>query len=165
MTRLEAWSMHTANALVGGTGLIYAWMRYCAVPADEFAVVNHPLQPALQHAHVVFAPLLVFAAGLIWQRHVGSRLRSGLRENRTTGLALALTLVPMTASGYLLQTATVEAWRTAWIVVHVATSVLWLAGYVAHLLGAVAFDLKSRSAAAESLGIEARATESLERRS
>jgi hypothetical protein len=134
VSRLEAWSVHSANALVGGTGLIYAWMRYFAVPADEFAIVNHPWQPALQHAHVLSAPLLVFAGGLIWQRHVWARVRGKFEQRRASGLALALTLVPMIASGYLIQTATDDAWRTAWIAVHLVASGLWLAGYVAHLV-------------------------------
>lgn len=141
--------MHVANVLVGGTGLVYAWMRYCATPNDEFAVVNHPLQPAVQHAHVVFAPLLVFAGGLIWQRHVWQRVRNGMQQRRRSGLALALTLVPMTISGYLLQTADGAAWRTAWLAVHLASSALWIAGYVVHL-ATRAGEVQTRAGAAGS---------------
>jgi undecaprenyl pyrophosphate phosphatase UppP len=126
--------MHAANALVGGTGLVYAWMCYFAVPVDEFAIVNHPWQPALQHAHVLSAPLLVFAGGVIWHRHVWTRVRDKFKQRRTTGLGLALTLVPMIASGYLIQTAGDELWRKLWVAVHLVSSGLWLAGYVAHLL-------------------------------
>jgi hypothetical protein len=133
VTRLEAWLLHVANLLVGGTGLVYAWMRYLARPADEFALVNHPLQPTVQHAHVLAAPLLVFAVGMIWRRHVAARVLGGHRPRRRTGLGLALSLAPMVASGYLLQTASGEGWRTAWIAVHLATSGLWLAAYGVHL--------------------------------
>ena len=63
MTRAEAWLQHLANVLVGGTGLVYGWMRYFAEPADEFSVVNHPWQPDLHSLHVITAPLLVFASG------------------------------------------------------------------------------------------------------
>ena len=134
MTRFEAWTLHLSNALVGGTGLVYAWMRYVAEPADEFAVVNHPWQPDVQHLHIWFAPLLVFGGGLIFQRHVLGRLRAGFRPRLATGLLLALSLVPMTASGYLLQTSSSEVWRTTWIAVHLSTSVLWVLGYLVHLV-------------------------------
>ena len=126
--------LHVSNALVGGTGIVYAWMRYFARAADEFAVVNHPLQPTFQQLHILAAPLLVFASGLIFQRHILARVRSGFRPRRPTGLLLASLLVPMIASGYLLQTSSTEPWRTVWIAVHLATSVLWIAGYAIHLL-------------------------------
>ena len=57
MTRLEAWFLHVATILVGGGGLVYAWMRYFVRPDDPFAVVNHPWQPAVhsqdRHQHAV----------------------------------------------------------------------------------------------------------------
>jgi hypothetical protein len=134
VTRTEAWLQHVSNLLVGGTGVVYAWMRYVAEPEDEFALVNHPWQPDVQHLHVIVAPALVFAVGVIWSRHVWARIRAGFRPRRPTGLVLAASLVPMIASGYQLQTAVDEGWRTAWIVVHVATSVLWMLGYLVHQL-------------------------------
>jgi hypothetical protein len=134
VTRAETWLQHVSNLLVGGTGVVYGWMRYAVEPEDEFALVNHPWQPDAQHLHVLVAPLLVFAVGLIWSRHVWTRIRAGFRPRRPTGLVLAASLVPMIASGYLLQTAVEEAWRTAWIVVHVAASGLWIAGYLVHQL-------------------------------
>ena len=68
MTRAEAWCLWLASLLVGGTGIVYAVMRYACTPADPFAVVNHPWQPQAQHWHVLLAPTLVFALGLIWRR-------------------------------------------------------------------------------------------------
>lgn len=134
MTRAEAWLQHAANLLVGGTGLVYAWMRYLVEPDDPYAVVNHPLERDVQHLHVLAAPLLVFAVALIWQRHVWVRVRSGFAPRRATGLALASSFVPMLASGYLLQTAESEAWREAWVWVHGSTSCLWLAAMGVHLV-------------------------------
>ena len=132
MTRLEAWFLHLATLLVGGTGLVYAWMRYLARPDDPFAVVNHPWQPATQHLHVVAAPLLVFAVGLIWKAHAwaGFRLRAASRW--ASGVGLLATAGPMVASGYLLQTATAPGWRTAWLAIHLVASALWLGGYLVH---------------------------------
>jgi hypothetical protein len=121
VSRVELWLLHAGTALVGGTGLVYAWMLYL-------------LKPDAQHLHVLAAPLLVFAAGLIWRRHVWGGWRSGQPARRRSGVALALTLLPMVASGYLLQTAVDDAWRQAWVAVHLAASALWLAGYLVHQL-------------------------------
>lgn len=132
MTRVQAWLLHLANLLVGGTGAAYAGMLYLLRPADEFAVVNHPWQPHAQHLHVLFAPLLVFAVGFIWQSHALARKRKGTQPRRKSGLELLYTFFPMAFSGYLLQIAVDDAWRQAWVVVHVAVSVLWLLGYLVH---------------------------------
>lgn len=132
MTRVQAWLLHVANILVGGTGAVYAVMLYFLTPEDEFAVVNHPWQPHAQHLHVLFAPLLVFAVGIIWQSHTVARWRKGTRPRRTSGLELMVTFFPMVASGYLLQVSVDEQWRRAWVIVHVTVSVLWLAGYLLH---------------------------------
>lgn len=134
MTRAEAWLQHLSNLLVGGTGLIYAWMRYALAPEDPYAVVNHRFERDVQHLHLLTAPLLVFAVALVWQRHVWARVRSGFAPRRPTGLALAISFAPMLASGYLLQTAQSQAWRTAWIWVHLSSSGLWLVALAVHLL-------------------------------
>ncbi|HBL28211.1 MAG TPA: hypothetical protein DD490_15360 [Acidobacteria bacterium] len=132
MSRFERWLLHVATLLVAGTGLVYAWMIYFARPADPYAVVNHPWQPATQHLHVLVAPLLVFGAGVIWRRHVWAQWQRRVPQGLASGVALGLTLIPMIVSGYLLQTATGDTWRKVWVWVHIATSVLWLAGYLAH---------------------------------
>jgi hypothetical protein len=134
MTRTEAWLMHLASVLVGGTGLIYAWMLYLVEPADELAVVNHPAQPFFQHAHVWTAPLLVFALGLVWKSHAWACSRHGVGSRRGSGVALMATAAPMILSGYLLQTAVAPGWRGAWLAVHLAASALWIAGTLVHQL-------------------------------
>ncbi len=134
LSRAEAWSSHLANLAAGGTGLVYAWTCYLVEPADPFAVVNHPWQPALRHLHVLAAPLLLFACGWIGRDHAWRRVRSGHRERRRSGLALFLLVAPMALSGYLLQTGADERWRQVWVVVHVASSCLWVVAYLAHQL-------------------------------
>jgi hypothetical protein len=131
LTRFEAWTLNVSTLLVGGTGLVYAWMIYLVHPSDPDALVNHPWQPHVQHLHILVAPLLVFAAGLIWRRHVWAGWKSSL-ERRRSGLSLALTLVPMVASGYLIQTAVEASWRQVWVVVHLAASGLWLLVILVH---------------------------------
>ena len=131
MTRAERLFVHVANGLVGGTGVVYAAMRYLMTPAEEGSVVNHPWQPHVQHLHVLCAPLLVFAAGLIWSRHVSLKYRNG-GQGRFTGIGLVVSLVPMAVSGYLVQVAVDPGWRTVWVVVHVASSLVWLVVLTAH---------------------------------
>lgn len=133
MTRFEAWLLHLSTLLVGGTGLVYAVIRYLMEPVDPYSVVNHPWQPAVQHLHILAAPLLVFAVGLVWRRHVLMHWRSGVDQRRRSGIGLVLTMTPMVVSGYLIQVAVEERWRAVWVVVHCAASGLWLLGYLVHL--------------------------------
>lgn len=132
MSRTERWLLDTANILVGGTGIVYAVMRYLMEPADEWAVVNHPWQPHVQHLHVLAAPLLVFVGGLVWKHHVLKKLRDDGSNGRTTGLILVGQLAPMVLSGYLIQVSVSETWRTVWIGVHLITSGLWVVAIIAH---------------------------------
>lgn len=132
MTKAEAALLHASHVLVGGTGLVYAWMLWFATSDDPDALVNHPLQPDVQHLHVLTAPLLVFALGLVWRAHVWARVRNGHRARRTSGLVLFASSAPMIASGYFVQTAVDPTWREAWVAVHVATSLAWIAAYALH---------------------------------
>ncbi len=134
MSRTTAWLVHVSVILVGVTGLVYGWMRYFAEPADEFAVVNHPWQPDLQAWHILAAPLLVFGCGLLWRAHVWARIANGFKVRRTTGITLAVLLLPMVVSGYLIQVTAEEWWRTLWIWVHGVGSSLWLLVYIVHQL-------------------------------
>ena len=132
MSRLCAWSVHAAAAVVALTGLVYGWMLYFGEPADEFSILNHPWQGDLQWGHIVAAPTLVFACGLIWRAHVWLRLRTGHRQRRATGLVLAVLFAPMVVTGYLLQAAVDDGWRTAWVWSHGICSSLWVLAYVVH---------------------------------
>ena len=136
MSRGQTLFLHIANLAVCGTGLVYAWMRYLVQPADEWAVVNHPWQPQVQHLHVLVAPLLVFALGLIWSAHILGKLQNG-RTNRAAGIGLMALFLPMVASGYLLQVAVDPAWRRTWVWVHVVSSLLWVVAFVVHQVRAM----------------------------
>lgn len=139
MSRAEWTLVHVANGLVIVTGVVYAVMRYLVTPSEEWAVVNHPWQPHVQHLHLLAAPLLVFAVGVIWRRHVVKRFANG-REGRVSGLGLLVGFIPMVVSGYLIQVAVEPGWRTAWIGVHLATSTLWVAAFLIHQLRSVVYD-------------------------
>ncbi|MBC8329810.1 MAG: hypothetical protein H8E31_13805 [Planctomycetes bacterium] len=134
MSRLEAWFHQLANLLVGGTGLAYAWTLYLCQPEDEFALVNHAWQPVFHAGHLWAAPLLVFSAGMLWRHHGWRRLRQGGDAGRGSGIGLLATLWPMALSGYWLQTSVDLGWRRAWLVVHLASSGLWVLAYAGHQL-------------------------------
>jgi hypothetical protein len=132
--RWERLLQYGSNGLVVGTGLVYGAMRYFMAPVDEWAVVNHPWQPLVQHMHVLTAPLLVFACGLIWHRHVASRIGASETRRLASGPGLAVVFVPMVASGYLLQTTTQDGWRQTWLAIHLLTSGLWILLAVLHFV-------------------------------
>lgn len=134
MNRWERWLQYGANLLVIATGSVYAVMRYFLQPIDEWAVINHPWQPYVQHLHVLTAPLLVFACGLIWHRHVAGRIAAEEHRQGVSGPGLAVALVPMIASGYLLQTTSAASWRQAWLVLHLVSSGLWTLLVATHFL-------------------------------
>lgn len=131
---VEVAFLYTSSALVGGTGLVYAWYRYFATPVDPFAVVASSWQPLVQHLHVLLAPLLVFASGAVWRSHVWASWRKNGSMRRRSGISLALSIVPMVASGYLVQVAQEESWRHAWGIIHTTVSVAWVAGSLIHFL-------------------------------
>jgi hypothetical protein len=66
----QKWLVWTTSFLTGATGVVYWWMTDLMQPLDEFAVINHPLQPWVLKAHIVAAPLMVFAVGLIAADHI-----------------------------------------------------------------------------------------------
>lgn len=132
MSRAQVWFVHLTVLLVVGTGLAWAWMLLFVEPIDDFALLNHPLQDETQAAHVLAAPLYLLAMGVVWALHAGPYLADGERDRRRTGLALLALLVPMVASGYLLQVSVDEAWRSVWSWLHLASGGLWIVGYLVH---------------------------------
>ena len=66
--------------------------------------IHHPLQPLVLKLHVLSAPVLVFALGVVYTRHVVRQWRSGRSAGRSSGVGIVSTLLPMVLSGYLIQT-------------------------------------------------------------
>ncbi len=149
MTGVERWSLHLAALLTGATGLLYGWLRYFGQRAGEFGVEPHPLQATLQHLHVLAAPLLVFALGMVVRAHVLPMWRNGRHGGRASGVLLALILAPMVLSGYAVQVAVEPQWRLAFAWVHGATSLLFLLAYGVHQASAWAV-----ARASEGLGLD-----------
>lgn len=133
MSPLERWSLHLSAGFTALSGVIYGWMRYFGQRVGEFGLDPHPLQGLVQHLHVLGAPFLVFALGMLVRGHVLPRFRLGGRAGRATGLLLVLGLAPMILSGYGIQVVTGPAARLALAWVHGGSSLLFLAAYGAHL--------------------------------
>ncbi len=155
MTRTEKVLVHGSTWLVAGSGFAYAWMKYFMRSDDPYSAINHPLQPAALAWHVVGAPLLVFAVGLITQEHILTRVKDGARpRGRRSGMAAALVVVPMILSGYGLQVVSEPPLRSLVLALHLSTSALFFVTYIVHVFMSRAGS--RRPDAAEEGGREAR---------
>ena len=85
-------------------------------------------------SHVVAAPILVFAIGLITTRHIWKHFRTRVRMGRRTGLTTGLVLFPMIVSGYLIQVITGRGWLVAIVIVHILTGLVYAVGLGLHQL-------------------------------
>lgn len=133
MSRAQIVFLHLSVALTAITGVVFAVMKYWMQSSDEFAVVNHPLQPHMLAAHVVIAPVVLFLFGWTFSNHMLPKWRFGDGQNQRSGLASMWLIIPMTLSAYLLQVATNETLREAMAIAHWVSSGVFVIGYVVHL--------------------------------
>ena len=134
MKRWERWSFNGLNIVVAITGLAYLYMKYVLPSDDPFAVVNHPWQSSMLSLHVVAAPFVVLLFGIVLRSHIIKKLISNSRPDRRTGWISLISFSTMALSGYLLQVATSFTWLNALVVFHIATSIVFIIGYGAHLV-------------------------------
>ena len=134
MSRAQILWLHLSIAVTALTGIVFAWMKYGMKSDDPFAVANHPLQPHMLSAHVIISPALTFVLGWTFANHIWPRIVLQDPRRRISGLSAATLIVPMIASGYLLQISTNDSIRHAMAVAHWITSGIFVIGYVAHLL-------------------------------
>lgn len=132
MTRFERWMLWVPGVIVTVTGIGFGWIKYFVEPSDPYAVVRHPLEPWLLKIHIVAAPFLVFGFGLVFMQHILRQWRSGRPSGRRSGLATALTVIPMILSGYLIQTVTGRTLVIALVVVHIVTGLAYFGMFSAH---------------------------------
>jgi hypothetical protein len=135
MSRSALVTLHALVAVLTATGAVFAWMKYGLRAEDPFAVANHPWQPHVLAAHVLAAPLGVFALGWLFSAHVWPKYRGPMRSRRRTGLVMMAVLLPMVISAYVLQAVTAETARWGAAAAHWITSGIFALGYAAHLLG------------------------------
>lgn len=122
----------TSSLLTGISGVAYWWMENMMEPLDPWAAINHPLQPWVLKAHILAAPVMVFAVGLIAAEHIWKHWRQGVKAGRRSGLAAMWVFLPMVASGYLIQAVTHVGWLAALAWIHLGTGLVYLLGLVAH---------------------------------
>ena len=134
MSRLQLAWLHLSLGLTALTGVVFAVMKYFLESSDEFAVVNHPLQPYMLSAHVVIAPIALFILGWTFSNHMLPKHRYGDDTGRKSGGSAMWLIVPMTLSGYLLQVSVDETLRQSMAVAHWISSGLFVIAYAVHLL-------------------------------
>lgn len=132
MNRFEKWSVWITSAVTAVTGLGLFWLEYFVATDDLFAVINHPLEPWLLKAHILAAPALIFAIGLIASRHIWRHYRSGIRWGRRSGIATVLMAAPMVVTGYLIQILTHRGWIEAMGIAHLVFGVIYCVGLLLH---------------------------------
>jgi len=129
---IAKWLLLGSSGATFLTGVAYGWMKYLMEPVSAWAVVNHPLQPFMLKAHILVAPVLVFALGVIAVDHIWKHYRSRVRPGRRSGLTMMWLVVPMIVSGYLIQAVTQEGWLTAMIWAHLITGGVYGVAMFAH---------------------------------
>lgn len=134
MTRFERGSVLWTSLLTALTGVGYFWTKYLVESSEPWAVINHPWQPWLLKAHILVAPLMVFAIGMIAVRHVWKHFRGGMRLARRSGVSMALSLAPMVLTGYLIQAITGETLLRAMAISHIALGALFSLALAVHYL-------------------------------
>jgi len=130
--RLERWSLRIGFVLGAVTGVVYGGLRYLGTVNGEFGSEPNPWQPFWQHAHVLAAPLLLFALGVAARGHVQGMLGRGVRRGRRTGLVLVALVVPLVLGGYAIQVVTGTGIRNTLGWSHAALGALFAALYLVH---------------------------------
>jgi len=134
---MKRWAVilnHLACLLVGLSGVVYGVMKYFMVGADPDSRAGHPWQQPMLKAHVLTAPFLIFALGLVFSGHALKRLQGGEDPGRSSGMGLLVLAAPLVLTGPLIQILTGDAARqwTGWV--HAALGVVYVLAYAAHLL-------------------------------
>jgi hypothetical protein len=132
MKPFPKWLLLVSSMLTALTGVAYFWMKRFLVSDDPFAVVGHPLEPWALKAHILCAPVLVFAIGLVTTDHIWRNWRCLIPAGRRTGLTSMAAIVPMIASGYLIQAVTSIGWLEALAWLHLGAGLVYVVGLLAH---------------------------------
>ena len=133
MMALDRRALHATAFVAALTGGVYGWFRYFGQRMGDFGPEPSRWQGVWQHLHVLAAPLLLFALGMTVRGHLLMKLRAGGREGLRTGLGLGLLIAPMALSGYGIQVVTDAGWHLALAWIHGVSSLVFVAGYLAHL--------------------------------
>lgn len=132
MSRFEKWNLWLSSSVVGASGVGLLWAKYLVHTDDPWAVINHPWQPWFLKAHILAAPFLLFALGLVASRHIWLHYRTGVRRGRRSGSLTALLTGPLILTGYLIQIVTQSAWLQLLAIAHIVLGLVYLLGFAAH---------------------------------
>ncbi len=132
MSRWESWSFHILTGLVSVTGIVFFIMKYMMATEDPFALINHPLQPAMLDIHILAAPFLILVLGIMYSSHITEKLGTRNKANRRSGIAMLLSFLPMILSGYLLQVSTSAFLSKLTLAVHVVSGLAFAGTYAFH---------------------------------
>lgn len=152
MNRFQRRLLWWSTLLTALTGGVYAWMKHMMEPVDEWAVINHPLQPWVLKAHILVAPVMVFAVGLVTMSHIWPLLKSGLPRGRQTGIWTAATFGPLVLTGYLIQAITIPLPLAVVSWTHLALGVVVTAAFLGHRV-AVGRRIRQRKGALQVLKV------------
>ena len=133
MTRVEKVAVWGSTLATTVTGVGFFWTKYLVESDQPWAVINHPLQPWLLKAHILVAPLLVFAVGMITLRHIWRHVQSRTDWGRRTGLFAMATVAPMIITGYLIQAVTHPIWLQGTAILHIVTGTAFALAVALHL--------------------------------
>jgi hypothetical protein len=134
MSRWELFLLHASTLAIAISGVVYGLMKYAMTGSDPDSPLGHPWQPGVLKAHVLAAPFLVFAFGLVARGHALPKWRSGEKTGRKSGIALLGLVAPLVLSGYAVQVFTGDSLRRATGWVHAALGAVWVLAYAVHLL-------------------------------
>ena len=135
MTTLQKWLLHVSFALLVVSGVGFAVMKYLMVSEDPYSAVGHPLQPWALSLHVLAGPLAIFAVGFIFREHILGRRRQRNGNGKLgSGLFAAGLLLPMIASGYLLEVVTHPLGKQILVVTHLVSGGLYVVCYAVHII-------------------------------
>jgi hypothetical protein len=105
-------------------------------PADPFSVINSPIEPYMLDLHIIAAPVLVVAIGIILHSHILFKIDGGSRAARKSGITLIPLFLTMAVSGYLLQI-TSGTINRIFFWAHLGSGSLWAIVYLAHHLASL----------------------------
>lgn len=128
----QAFGWLTVISALSGVG--YFLMKHLWVSDDPFAVEVHPLQAWSLVVHILVAPALVLAAGILYATHVRPYLSVAGRSNRRSGMLMLGTFGVMVLSGYGLQVLAAPWARDLSLVAHLAGSVLFVGAFASHVV-------------------------------
>jgi hypothetical protein len=136
VSRAERRLLDAGVALTALSGVTYYVMKTWMKPRDPYSVLGHPFQPYALAVHVLAAPVLVFALGLVFREHVLEKWRGGPSvPGRQGGALIVATALPMVLSGYALQAASSSDARTLLSYLHLASGILFSLLFLLHLAG------------------------------